>query len=104
MMMRRRRPLLRAAAVGGGAYALGRHQGRGAEEQEANEAYQNQQIYDLQNQQAAAQQAAPAPAAPVGLSDDSLAQLQKLGEMNKAGILTDEEFASAKAKLLGQLG
>jgi hypothetical protein len=30
-----------------------------------------------------------------------MAQLQKLAEMNKQGVLTDEEFAAMKAKLLG---
>jgi hypothetical protein len=30
-----------------------------------------------------------------------LAQLEKLGEMHKAGVLDDAEFATAKAKLLG---
>jgi hypothetical protein len=30
-----------------------------------------------------------------------MAQLAKLGEMKQAGLLSDEEFAAAKAKLLG---
>ena len=30
-----------------------------------------------------------------------MAQLQKLAELNKQGILTDEEFTAMKAKLLG---
>jgi hypothetical protein len=44
----------------------------------------------------------PAPAlqaAPV--AGDLMAQLVRLGEMKTAGLLTDEEFAAAKAKLLG---
>jgi hypothetical protein len=32
--------------------------------------------------------------------DEKLAQLQKLGDLQKAGILTEEEFAAEKAKLL----
>lgn len=47
--------------------------------------------------------AAPAqPAAPVqhGISSDDLARLQQLSDMNKAGILTDEEFAIQKARIL----
>lgn len=40
----------------------------------------------------------PAAAAP---ADDLMAELTKLGEMKQAGLLTDEEFAAAKAKLLG---
>jgi hypothetical protein len=48
---------------------------------------------------APAVEAAPAPAG--GLSDAAIAQLTQLGELNKQGILTDEEFAAQKAKLLG---
>jgi Short C-terminal domain len=45
--------------------------------------------------------ATPAEATPKGLTDESIAQLQKLAELNKAGILTDEEFATQKARILG---
>ena len=98
-MMRRRRPLLRAAAVGGTAYAVGRHQGRNAEAQDTNEAAQNQQLDDLQAQQQAPPQA-QASAPSTAFSDESLDQLNKLGAMHKSGVLTDEEFESAKAKIL----
>jgi hypothetical protein len=37
---------------------------------------------------------APAPAAPID-------QLKELGELRASGVLTDEEFAAQKAKLLG---
>jgi uncharacterized membrane protein YdbT with pleckstrin-like domain len=40
---------------------------------------------------------AQAPAAP---QEDLMAQLTRLGDMKQAGLLTDEEFATAKAKLL----
>ena len=52
-------------------------------------------------QEAAAQQAAaaPAPAAPAG--DDLTAQLEKLASLHPSGVLSDEEFAAAKAKLIG---
>ena len=33
--------------------------------------------------------------------DDATAQLQNLAQLNKQGVLTDEEFAAAKAKILG---
>ncbi|GAA4601203.1 hypothetical protein BJY16_003803 [Actinoplanes octamycinicus] len=45
----------------------------------------------------------PVPAlepAPAASSGDLMAQLVKLGEMKTAGLLTDEEFTAAKAKLL----
>jgi hypothetical protein len=35
-----------------------------------------------------------------GDSGDLMAQLTKLGEMKQAGLLSEEEFAAAKAKLL----
>lgn len=44
-------------------------------------------------------QTAPAAAAPPQL--DMVEQLKKLGELRDAGILTEEEFAAQKAKLLG---
>ena len=51
----------------------------------------------------AAVQAAPVASAPAstGLTDESIARLQKLAEMQKAGILTPEEFATQKARILG---
>ena len=42
--------------------------------------------------------AAPPPAAP---APDPIAQLKQLGELHAQGVLTDEEFAAQKAKLLG---
>ena len=44
--------------------------------------------------------AAPAAAAPTGMTDDKIATLQKLADLHKSGVLTDEEFAAQKAKLL----
>jgi hypothetical protein len=45
---------------------------------------------------ARAPEASPAPA-----PDDLASQLQRLGELHATGTLTDEEFAAAKARLLG---
>ena len=47
------------------------------------------------------QQYAPAPAAPAPSQADVLNQLKQLGELRDAGVLTEEEFAGQKAKLLG---
>ena len=56
-----------------------------------------------QEQQAAAQPqaqaAAPAPAP--SAAPDPIAQLKELGELHASGVLTDEEFAAQKAKILG---
>jgi hypothetical protein len=46
--------------------------------------------------------ASPAvPAAAGGLTDDQLGELEKLGQLHTEGVLTDAEFAEAKAKVLG---
>lgn len=50
-----------------------------------------------QRQMAAAQASAPAPSA----GDDSIAKVQELAALHAQGILSDEEFAAAKAKALG---
>lgn len=45
-------------------------------------------------------QAAPAPA-PAAPAADPIEQLKELAELKNQGILTEEEFAAQKAKLLG---
>jgi type II secretory pathway pseudopilin PulG len=78
--------------------------------QQAQAAAQQAQI-DAAVQQAVAQQApqhlpqsdpvVAAPAVSAGsTTDDMMTQLLKLGELQKAGILTDDEFAAMKAKIL----
>jgi hypothetical protein len=42
-----------------------------------------------------------APASAGGLSQEAISRLQQLGELQKQGILTPEEFAQQKANLLG---
>lgn len=45
--------------------------------------------------------AAPAePAAAGGMTEEKIGLLQKLTELQKAGVLTEEEFAAEKAKIL----
>ena len=81
----------RTAVVAGTATAVS---GRVARRQNARWAEEDQAAYDQQAQQQAYQQPAPA-------ADDSAAQLQNLAQLHSQGVLTDEEFAAAKAKLLG---
>jgi hypothetical protein len=57
---------------------------------------QEQQQYE--QQAPPPQAAAPAPAAGGG---STIEQLKELGELKAQGILTEEEFAAQKAKLLG---
>jgi hypothetical protein len=41
------------------------------------------------------------PPAPAAAAPDPIQQLKELGELHQQGVLTDEEFAAQKAKLLG---
>jgi hypothetical protein len=80
-----------ATAVVGG---VQRHQQGKAEEAAQAQDYQDQQ-------QVAAQQAAAEQAPPAAAASDPVAEIQRLADMKAQGILTDEEFSAAKAKLLG---
>jgi len=64
----------------------------------ANAVAQQQAAMGVASQQAAA---APAAAAPAAGGTDIVAELQKLATLRDQGILSDDEFAAAKAKLLG---
>jgi hypothetical protein len=106
-MIMRRRPLLRAAVVGGGAYVAGKRVA-GRQAQQAQADYdQNTRLDDLEQQQAPpgpGQQAPPGPGqqAPAAAAPPSLLdQLNQLATLHQQGALTDDEFAAAKAKLLG---
>ena len=98
-MVVRRRPLMRAAVVGGGAYVAGRSMGRRAEQNQQAEGEQDQRISDLEQQQAppATQEQGPDAAATSPMID----QLNQLATLHQQGILTDDEFTAAKAKLFG---
>ncbi|NUQ97360.1 MAG: SHOCT domain-containing protein [Streptomyces sp.] len=97
MPLGRRRPLLRGALVGGTAYAAGR---RAAHAQQ-HEADQQAAIDQIQAQQAAASAAPAAPPASQPSAGSSLLdELTRLGELRDQGVLTDTEFAAAKARLL----
>ena len=95
--MMRRRPLARAAIVGGAGYAAGRHMANTRQAEDD----QNAQIADLQAQQAAPVAAAPPPpAAPAAGGADMVAQLESLKKLLDEGILTQAEFDMQKQKLL----
>jgi hypothetical protein len=107
---RRRRPLMRAAMVGGAAYATGKHVQRGQQ----HEAEQDQAIAQTQSQPAYAEPAAyappppppappaPAPAPPAAPTSaaDRVAALTQLKSLLDAGVLTEAEFQSEKQKIL----
>jgi hypothetical protein len=87
----------RTAVVAGTATAVS---GRVARRQSARydqKAAEEQQQAAPQQQDA---QPAPPPAAPPA-EDDSMAKLQQLAQLHSQGVLSDEEFSAAKAKILG---
>ena len=96
--MMRRRPLARAAVVGGVAY----HAGKKGQQNRDAEADQNAQIADLQAQQDQQAYAAPPPvaAAPAAGGSDMVTQLTNLKSLLDQGILTQAEFDMQKQKLL----
>lgn len=90
--MRRRRPLLGAAMIGGTAYMAGKAGQRG----EDREMSQEERLQQLE-----AQQAPPPPAAaPAAGGVDLAGQLTSLKTMVDQGVLTPAEFETAKQKLL----
>jgi hypothetical protein len=94
-----------ATAVSGSVQRHQQEKAQGQYEQQQYEAAQQQAQIDAAAQAAAAQYAQPAaapaaPAVPAG-GTDIVAELTKLASLKDAGILSEEEFAAAKAKLLG---
>ena len=85
MPLGRRRPIVRAAAVGTVAYQTSK---RGAQAGE-NEA------------QATAPPASEAPPPDEAPEDPTTEKINELVELHESGALTDEEFAAAKARALG---
>jgi hypothetical protein len=93
-MMRRRRPLMRGAMVGGVGYMAGKAGANRA----AQESSQEQRLAELESQQAPPS-AAP-PAAAQGAGGSVVEQLKQLGELRDSGVLTPEEFEREKQKIL----
>ena len=85
------RGVARTAAIAGTATAVSNRVSRRQAERWAQQEGQQGRYYDAPPQQA------PAPAA----AADPIEQLKQLGELRDKGILTEEEFAAQKAKLLG---
>jgi Short C-terminal domain len=85
------RGMARTAVVAGTATAVSnRVSRRQAQRWSEQEAYGNQEAAPP-----------PAPAAPAEPAADPIEQLKQLGALHQQGVLTDEEFAAQKAKLLG---
>jgi hypothetical protein len=98
MFVPRRRPLMRAAMMGGAGYMAGKR----AQRSNYREADQEQRIEELEQQQPAAPPA-PAPVtapAPAPAGGDLVTKLGELKGLLDAGALTQSEFDAAKAKVL----
>ena len=93
LMFRPRRPLMRVAAGAATATVAYKAGQRRTQQNQGND--QAQAAYAQTQAPPAAP--APAPAAPT----DSTAELERLAKLHESGALNDEEFAAAKAKLLG---
>jgi hypothetical protein len=106
--------MARTAVVAGTATAVSggmiRHSQKKQMEAEQDAMYEQQQqqaqMQAMVDQAVAQQQAAappppPAAPAPAAAAPDTMAQLQQLAQMKEQGLLSDEEFTAAKAKLLG---
>ena len=88
------RGMARTAVVAGTATAVSNRVSRRQAQR-----WQQQGYYDEpQQQEPPPQQYAPPPAEP---EPDPIEQLKQLGALHEQGILTDEEFAAQKAKILG---
>jgi membrane protease subunit (stomatin/prohibitin family) len=91
----RRRPLMRAAMVGGAGYAAGKRRAR----TEQHEYEQDAQLAGTQ--QAPPPPAAPAAAAPAATSaTDRIEALKNLKELLDSGVLTQAEFDAQKQQVL----
>ena len=78
---------------------MGKSRARGQAEQAQQEAEQNQRISDLEQPPPPYQEAPPPAAAPA--PSPMLDQLNQLAALHQQGVLTDDEFTAAKAKLFG---
>jgi Short C-terminal domain len=93
------RGVARTAVVAGTATAVS---GRVRRRQEGRWAQQeSQQAPPPPPQQAYAPPPPPPPPPPAPAQDDTIAKLKELAQLKEQGILTDEEFAAQKARVLG---
>jgi len=95
---------MRAAVVGGGAYVAGKKVAQRSAEQGQQENEQDERLATLEEQAPATPDppAQDAPAADASAAAPSMPdQLSQLAALHEQGALTDDEFATAKARLLG---
>ena len=92
------RGMARTAVVAGTATAVSNRVSRRQAERWSREEYEQQPQYAAPPPQ---QYAAPPPAPAPAEGGDMTAELERLATLRNQGVLTDDEFAAAKAKLLG---
>jgi hypothetical protein len=63
--------------------------------------WSEQEEQQPQAQEPAPSAPAPSAAPPTASTDDKIEQLKQLADLKSQGILTDQEFATEKAKILG---
>jgi hypothetical protein len=90
--------MARTAVVAGTATAVSNRVSRRQADRWSTQA--DAEAYQQQQMAAAAPPPAPAPAP--AAAPDTMTQLKELGELKAAGVLTEEEFAAQKAKILAQ--
>jgi Short C-terminal domain len=104
MPFRRRRPIARMATT---AVVAGTAAHMGAKSAQRSAAADQEQYQDQAQDQAppapgpAAEPAAPEAAAPEAAESPQVEQIKQLAALKDQGILTEEEFAASKAKILG---
>lgn len=96
-MFGRRRPLVRAAVVGGAAYHVGQSN---AQKQQAQQDQAKQEQAQADQQAANEQTNAGSKG---GQSDSNFDELTKLQKLHENGVLSDEEFADAKQKVIAKM-
>ena len=96
------RGVARTAVIAGTASAVnGRVQRRQAArfaDKDAHTAAMQEQAYA---EEVGYQQAQPPPPAPATSSEDRIVQLERLGGLYSQGVLSSEEYAAEKARILG---
>jgi hypothetical protein len=91
-MFMRRRPLARAAMVGGAAYYAGKRR----QDTMYREDEQEARLQELEARQSVATPVAPS--GPAG--NDAIEQLKELAQLKESGVLTQAEFDAQKQKIL----
>jgi hypothetical protein len=88
-MLRRRRPLMRAAMIGGAGYVAGKKMGQARDEGSQGGADDGQVA-----------SSAPVDAPSSGISEAAIERLKQLASLHDQGVLTDDEFNAEKQKVL----